>query len=450
MAEHPASSTSARVVALDNLRVVAMLLGLVTHGVLPYTATGVAQFPIRDHSRHIVADACYFAVHDFRMQVFFLLAGFAGTALASRRGVSGLVRNRLARVALPLLFAVLIIGPAMHLLFAQHTTTRGIDWDVADAGGWVGPNFHLWFLYYLLMCCAPLAALLVVGHRVPGRFVRGFDSSTRWFAGRWWKIPVLAALAVPVLWDMPAWWIDTPKGWLPDLTIYIYYLGFFLAGALLYRHRDLLPGIGRRWPWQLLIANAVVLPVMLKLTISGNWAEEAVPGQLPAWLVGWKAGAIFLGGLYTWLTITGLLGLFQRYFAGTAAWWKYLSDASYWCYLAGFPIQAMLQVWAAPRELPIITEFLLVNLLTFSLLLVSYELCVRHTWIGLVLNGKLPEREPKRETAPVVILARAAVADYPPSIDRVPVERRTGRAQPSPMPQRAKSRSGEHTALPTR
>ena len=68
----------------------------------------------------------------------------------------------------------------------------------------------------------------------------------RWFVGRWWTIPALAAAAVPVLWDMPAWWIDTPKGWRPDLTIYVYYLGFFLAGALLYRHRDLLPGIGRQ------------------------------------------------------------------------------------------------------------------------------------------------------------------------------------------------------------
>ena len=55
-------------------------------------------------------------------------------------------------------------------------------------------------------------------------------------------ILALAAAAVPVLWDMASWWIDTPKGWVPDLTIYVYYLGFFLAGSVLYRHRDLLPG----------------------------------------------------------------------------------------------------------------------------------------------------------------------------------------------------------------
>ena len=126
MATAPVQSTpSTRIIALDNLRVVAMLLGLVTHGVLPYAATGVAQFPIRDCTRHPAADAAYFAVHDFRMQLFFLLAGFAGTALATRRGVGELRRNRLSRVALPLILAVLLICPLMHLLFAHHTTSRG-------------------------------------------------------------------------------------------------------------------------------------------------------------------------------------------------------------------------------------------------------------------------------------------------------------------------------------
>lgn len=411
-----APDTSPRNVALDNLRVVAMLLGLVTHGVLPYTATGVAQFPIRDCTRHPAADAAYFAVHDFRMQLFFLLAGFAGCALASRRGVGGLARNRVTRVALPLALAVFVVGPPMHLLFSRHTASRGGDYDVADAGGWVGPNFHLWFLYYLLMCCVPLALVIAAGPRLPGRATRALDGAVRWFVGRRWAIPALAAAAVPVLWDMPAWWIDTPKGWLPDLTIYAYYLAFFLAGALLHRHRDLLPSIGRRWPLQLAAANLVVLPVMLKLTIAGNWAEESVRGE-PAWLVGWKAGAIFLGGLYTWLMIAALLGLFQRHFAGTVGWWKYLADASYWCYLAGFPIQALLQVCVAPHALPIAAEFLLVNALTFLFLLVSYELGVRHTWVGLLLNGKRPERKPE----PVVVIAtRLPVPDAAPAADRAP------------------------------
>ena len=51
-------------------------------------------------------------------------------------------------------------------------------------------------------------------------------------------------------------------------------------------------------------------------------------------------------------------------------------------------------------------EFVLVNALTFALLLTSYELCVRHSWIGLLLNGKRPERQPKVEA--IVIVARGA------------------------------------------
>jgi peptidoglycan/LPS O-acetylase OafA/YrhL len=408
------ANSPARNVALDNLRVVAMLLGLVTHGVLPYAATGIVGFPIRDRTRHVLADACYFAVHDFRMQLFFLLAGFAATALGTRRGVRAVVRNRLARVALPLALAVLVICPAMHLLFAHHAAGRGAGWDAADSGGWVGPNFHLWFLYYLLMVAAPLVALLALGHRVPARVVRAFDLRVRWVLASPWKVPVAALVAIPVLWNMPAWWIDTPKGWRPNLPIYAYYLGFFLTGALLYRHQDLLAGVGRRWMLYFAVANLFVLPAMVRLTVTGNWAE--VEGNTPPWFAWWKAGAIFLGGLYTWMMVAALVGLFQKHFAGGGRWWKYLADASYWCYLAGFPVQAAFQVWLAAYRIPILPEFVLVNVLTFAVLLASYELCVRHTWVGLMLNGKRPERTPKPvadAAPPVVIATRVAVPERP-------------------------------------
>src|SRR5437764_3751037 len=111
---------TARHAALDNLRVVAMLLGLVTHGVLPFKATDLAPYPIHDRHAHPAADAVYFAVHDFRMQLFFLLAGFAAAALAARRGLGGLAANRFKRIALPLLLAAATVGPAMPWLFTRH------------------------------------------------------------------------------------------------------------------------------------------------------------------------------------------------------------------------------------------------------------------------------------------------------------------------------------------
>src|SRR5262249_13335385 len=153
------------------------------------------------------------------------LAGFAATALVTRRGIVGLIRNRVARVGLPLMLAMAIVCPVMHLLFATHSASRGRDWIPAECGGWVGPNFHLWFLYYLLLCCAPLIILLVLQSSIPARLVREFDGGCRKFLVLRWKIPVLAAAGIPVLWDMEAWWIDTPCGWMPDVTIFLYYLG---------------------------------------------------------------------------------------------------------------------------------------------------------------------------------------------------------------------------------
>ncbi len=401
---HSAPPTPGRDSALDNLRVAAMLLGLVTHGALPFTATGLVPFPVRDATRHPAADAAYFAVHDFRMQLFFLLAGFAAASLAARRGVGALVRNRLTRVAAPLAVAVAVVCPVMHLLLAWYTAARGSVWEPTAAGGWVGPNFHLWFLYYLLLCTAPLVGLLALRGRLARRVVRAGDRATRWVLGSPWRVPLLAAAAVPPLWEMPAWWIETPAGWVPDTDVFVYYLGFFVAGAALARHPDLLPVVGRYWPAQLAVANLLVLPLMLQLTVSGVWAAD----DPPAWFVGWKAAAIFLGGAYTWLMIGGLVGLFRQHFPTSQGAWRYLAGASYWCYLVGFPVQVALQGYLAPHRYPILAEFVAVNALTFGVLLVSYELCVRRTWIGLLLNGSRPA---DRKPAAVVVGVRVSVAD---------------------------------------
>ncbi|HET6576576.1 MAG TPA: hypothetical protein VFG68_23460, partial [Fimbriiglobus sp.] len=154
-------------------------------------------------------------------------------------------------------------------------------------------------------------------------------------------------------------------------------------------------------------ANMAVMPAMLELTITGNHLEEA--GQASASLLGRKAAAVLLSGLYTWMMVEGLVGLFQRHFSGNRGWWRYLADSSYWCYLAGFPVQVAVQVWLADTPMPIAVKFLLVNALTFAVLLATYELGVRHTWVGLMLNGKRPERTPTAVPGPVVIAARVRV-----------------------------------------
>lgn len=430
------TTQSARNVALDNLRVIAMLLGLVSHGVLPHKATGLGGYPIHDCETTVLADATYFAVHDFRLQIFFVVAGFAACALATRRGVGALVRNRVLRIVLPLVLTILVIAPVMRVLFVAHRVDQAAEKHDTDWGfltgpevrlgdgevkelsvashlnllDYLGPNFHLWFLYYLAMCCVPLVAWLLLAPRfAPGGLVRTGDAAFRYLLGRWWAPALLGALGAPLIWLRPEWWIGTPQGWRPVGTIYLYYLGFFLFGAMLYRHRDRLAVYGRHWAALLVVANVAVLPAMLKLVISGGFLEAEARAHPPAWLYGWKAAAMVLTGLYTWMMVEGLVGLFTRHFDRSPRWWKYLADSAYWVYLASFPVQVTLQVWLADTPMTALGKFLLVTALTFAVLLATYELCVRHTWVGLLLNGKRPERAPAAVPQPVVIAARVRV-----------------------------------------
>ena len=66
-------------------------------------------------------------------------------------------------------------------------------------------------------------------------------------------------------------------------------------------------------------------------------------------------------------------------------------------------------MWLAEHRMPILAKFLLVNAITFAVLLASYELLVRHSWVGLLLNGKVPERPPVFGPEPLVVGARVRV-----------------------------------------
>src|SRR5438309_10532055 len=95
--------------ALDTLRAFAMFLGIALHAGLSFTTTRVPFWPVYDNDTFILADVFLIAVHDFRMQLFFLLAGFFGCLLYQRYGLLGMLRHRVCRVLVPLALGVAFI-----------------------------------------------------------------------------------------------------------------------------------------------------------------------------------------------------------------------------------------------------------------------------------------------------------------------------------------------------
>lgn len=93
---------------LDALRSFAMVLGLVVHASLAF-------FPIpwivHDTRPSGVLPIVFVVIHGFRMPLFFLLSGYFTMLVYRRRGLGSLLHQRVLRIAIPLLLALVTIVP---------------------------------------------------------------------------------------------------------------------------------------------------------------------------------------------------------------------------------------------------------------------------------------------------------------------------------------------------
>ncbi|MGH7139256.1 MAG: acyltransferase family protein, partial [Pirellulales bacterium] len=167
---------------------------------------------------------------------------------------------------------------------------------------------------------------------------------------------------------------DTSIGLLPLPHLLFYYGIFFGFGAVYYDAHDDEGRLGRRWWFLLPFALIVALPVGL---------VPLLPRPITA----------MAQVVYAWAMSFGMLGLFRRVLRRERPWVRYVSDSSYWLYLTHVPLVIAAQVIVAPWPLPSYAKFVLVCGVVTGVLLLSYQLLVRYTWIGLVLNG--PRTRPR-------------------------------------------------------
>ncbi|MBY0458662.1 MAG: acyltransferase family protein [Gemmataceae bacterium] len=438
-----------RVHALDSLRGFAMFLGVVLHAAISFVSTAPPVFwPARDSDPHPLVDVFVFAVHDFRMQTFFVLAGFFGCLLYRRYGLFGMTWHRVKRVGIPFVLSLVFIIPPMMALFLyleiENTRVQGVPPDALEGRKFCAeliaaapdkstgqlvidqftngkasgalPLAHLWFLYYLLLFYIGVIVLAPLLSRLEGKqLLDRIDRVFRTLAGGPLAArAIVPALAIyPLLLAMDSRIVDTPgatrpsAAWMPPPHLLGYYAVFFAFGWMLYRQRDLVEAFGRGWRTSLIVANAVVLPLGLAAVFGGLEAQKDRAGE--AVLLAWRFGSFAAQAVYTWLMIVGLWGAFLRWFGSGSAWARYIADASYWCYLMSILPIVALQFWVKDSPLPGLLKWAFVSVTSAGLLLLSYEWCVRYTFIGAVLNGR------KTRTKRAVAVADALTEDATPT-----------------------------------
>ncbi len=369
---------------IDNLRSLALLLGIVFHAALAYGPYFQNIWFTSDPNNHVAFD--YFAMwsHLFRMPLFFLIAGFCAALLIAKRGNKGFIINRLKRVLLPFLVFMPI---SIALIF--HAMSFGAS--IADP---LPPLFsvfkavkepvlstmHLWFLWNLIQFCILFWLLSL--------WQPAFQTLLSFVVKPVFILAILPVLVTVAMYNqmIP---FPAPDKLYPQAWSYGLYGTSFLIGAGFYYHHSRLQTYFKGFYALLLPAVAstfvyfYVLPAPLTLNqvIEAANMGEVVPEQInlvaliaqSIAIVSWTAIAMLAG--YKWLNRHSKLSL-------------YMSNASYWIYLIHIPVLMYIQLPLINVAVSPFIKLVVSVLATMFVGLVSYHLLVRNTLIGVFLNGK--------------------------------------------------------------
>ena len=115
-----------------------------------------------------------------------------------------------------------------------------------------------------------------------------------------------------------------------------------------------------------------------------------------------SAAGNFLSGFAVFASTMAVTALSLRFMSGYSAVRRYLADASYWIYIIHLPLVMAAQVLMLDAPLPWWGKLAAVTAGVMAVSLVSYELLIRHTFMGKGLNGRrIPwRRRPDPEFSP--------------------------------------------------
>jgi len=397
---------SERLHALDAARGFVLLLGIVFHATLSFLPAPVPVWIVMDSSRSLVLAGLFHVLHIFRMSTFFMLAGFFAHMSFHKKGLRGFVADRLKRIGVPLVVGWPFLFGSIVAVSIWGAMTMAHGGPMPKAPAYPGfpafPLTHLWFLYVLLLLYAATLILrgLVAAVDRRERLRKAIDRGVRVLVKNPLGFVLLAAPTAAVLYFTPPWlawlaWfgIMTPDSSLvPNAGAAVAFFTAFGFGWLVHRDVGLLEVWKRRWPLNIALAIA--------LTTAGFALVGVAPVLTPAPqdMATALYAACFALSVWTWTF--ALVGLALRFFSRHSAARRYIADASYWLYLVHVPLVMALQVALSRLDWPWWVKFPLILGIAFPILFASYQLFVRYSFIGAILNGR---RESPRRRATSVL-----------------------------------------------
>ena len=358
---------------LDFVRAAAMLLGLLLHVCIFFMPPQEYFWGSGEYYGDVVNLQFLSFIHLFRMQLFFLLAGFFAELVIDRRGLGHFVHDRLKRILVPLIVGVVVIVPIFQLLVGRmsyyyrntfddlsmlETVKSLVFFGLLEPDQPIQDNLiHYWFVYYLLIFYVVHLLLrpLLVSNAL--RSITHWERLLETATSRWWGFLLLGLLLLPLQYSLKIISLP-PSGFNAPLADLLLYFVFYLFGGALYLQRNCLSGISKNaWICAVFSVPLFILinqpteridlsaPVINDIT---TWTVLDLDTKVFAFPQVWAEGIVHNGwakvvvALFRttlcWSMCFAAIGLAHRYLSQQRIYIRYLADSAYWVYWVHLPI----------------------------------------------------------------------------------------------------------------
>lgn len=370
---HTETRPRVRLAFVDNLRVAMTVLVVAHHAALPYGNLGF--WPNWEEPPTVTSalalDAFALLNQTFFMGFFFLLAGLFVPGSTDRRGAGGFARERLRRLGLPFLVALVVVRPlyALPTYLDPPPAERVPYWEHFLTSWDIGP---LWFLEVLLALSLGYALLRrrrpSPGHVAPAR-LRAHQVAL--FAIGLGLVSYVWRMVVPM--GTMAWGLPTPA-YLPQ------YVALFVVGVLAFRRGWLTALPHRAGALSVCLLIASLLPMFL---LGGLESLDPSLGLHPASLH--HLGFALWDAMFGTGVILALVIVFRRHVTGDGPLGQFLARNAFAVYLIHAPVVVGVVELLGPADLPPLAKFAVALLLTLSISWALAALIRRQPKIGSMI-----------------------------------------------------------------
>lgn len=370
--------------SLDWLRVLAFLLLIVYHCLMPFQTF---EWEVNNPERSGLLTGFAWWLHQWRIPLLFFVSGVGMQYSLRQRTVGAFAVERLVRLLIPLVFTVLVLIPfQLYFQWVQDGRFTGSflefypgTWIEAYRDKGINGWSHMWFIAYLLV----FAYLLI--------------PAIAWFkrpVARQWKEALSDKLSAPRV--LP--WLALP-------IVVLYFLFFpdypetrnlindwflFSTSFLFVLYGYLLGGSARFWETCRRNRNRYLSGVLLMIVLleAVSWWHMWIPVKRDFLLLGYG----LLASLHVWLIILAAVGFATRYLPFETPFLRYNTEGVYPYYILHQTVIVITAFYLAGWSMPLVVKLVVLVLATFSSIYLAYRFVIRPFSVLRVLFGLKAKR----------------------------------------------------------